>query len=156
MLEALFDRTVEMTDGREVLGARNDVLLGHQRLGLPERVEALRVGKVDPFGTLQVEEVAQCPLAERNERELDPGWKVTPLDREVRSADPRRRADGGEQVVHLSEVEHLLARDLVEGPTPPLDVREAPLLDALVGRLLEAERREQVLAGDRVLELGGL
>jgi hypothetical protein len=68
----------------------------------------------------------------------------------------RRRADRREHVLHQREVEHLLGGDVGDRPPPAGDGLELLRCEAFVLALLQRERREQVLAHDPVLELGGL
>jgi hypothetical protein len=68
----------------------------------------------------------------------------------------RRRADRGEHVLHEGEVQHLLGGDLCDLPAPAGDGLELLGGEAFVDALLERERREEVLAHDPVLDLGGL
>jgi hypothetical protein len=100
--------------------------------------------------------VAQRGLAERHQRELDAGRVVASLQREVRPPHARRGTDRGQEVVHEREVQHLLRGDLEDRRPPATDRQQLPLGHAFVDRLLQAERREQVLTADRVLDLGSL
>jgi hypothetical protein len=68
----------------------------------------------------------------------------------------RRGADRGEHVLHEREVQHLLGGDVGDRAAPERDGLELLRRDSFVLALLERERREQVLAHDPVLELGGL
>ena len=68
----------------------------------------------------------------------------------------RRRTDRGEHVLHEREVQHLLGGDVGDRVAPAGDGVEFLRREPLVRALLERERREQVLAHDPVLELGGL
>src|SRR6185295_61632 len=68
----------------------------------------------------------------------------------------RCRADRREHVLHEREVQHLLGADVGDRPPPASDGLELLRREPLVLALLERERREQVLAHDPVLELGGL
>ena len=68
----------------------------------------------------------------------------------------RRRADRGEHVLHEREVQHLLGGDVGDRAAPAGDRLELLGGEPLVCALLEREGREQVLAHDPVLELGGL
>ena len=100
--------------------------------------------------------MAQCLLAERQQRQLDPRRVVIGGLRQVRPGQVRGSADRGQQVVHQGQVQHLLGRHVRDLLAPSGHRRELPLRQSLLGGLLERERREQVLAHDAVLQLGGL
>ena len=73
----MLDRAVEVADGGEVLAARHDVALVDDGGGLGERVvEARRAPQRHPLGAFEEHEVPQRLLAERKEREADPGGVV--------------------------------------------------------------------------------
>ena len=69
----------------------------------------------------------------------------------------RRLADRSQEVGDDAEVRHLLARNLEDGGLPPTYLLELPVAHAaFVVVLLERRSREQVLAQNVVLDLGGL
>ena len=108
--EALLDRAVEVTDGREVLGLRDDVALGHQRHRFVNgRVDALSASERHALGALQEHEMPQCLLSERDQRQVHSGRIVVSGSRKVRPAEVGGSADRRQQVVHQRQVEHLLA-----------------------------------------------
>src|SRR5258708_5877004 len=83
----------------------------------------------------------------------DAGGEVLGGGGEVRPAEMRCRADRSEQVLAEGEVQHLLFRDGEDDGPPAVDRLELRRREALVRPLLHRERREEVLAEDRVLEL---
>ena len=73
VFEAPFHRTVQVTLRAEVLATRHDLLGGHGCQRRPGGLEAHGVGPLDAFRALQVDEVLQRRLAEREQAELHPG-----------------------------------------------------------------------------------
>ncbi len=156
--QAVFEGAVEVADRFELGKDRAAHLVGRrgQRLRLGERGKALRVGHVHALRSLEVGEVAQGDLAEGHQHQLDLRRERARRDREVRAAQVRRGAHGGEQVLHQREVQHLLLGDVDELVAPVLHERLHVGGEALAGVLLERERGEEVLAEDEMLQLGGL
>jgi hypothetical protein len=68
----------------------------------------------------------------------------------------RGAADGGQQVLHQGQVQHLLRGDVGYALTPSLDGFGFFGAEVLGFGLLQRERGVQVLAHDAVLEFGGL
>jgi hypothetical protein len=66
------------------------------------------------------------------------------------------RADRGEHVLHEREVQHLTGGDVGDRAPPAGDGVELLGREPFLRALLERERREQALAHEPVLELGGL
>jgi hypothetical protein len=104
--------------------------------------EAFRVAQVHPLGALQVDEVAQGPLAEGDQRDLHAWGVPARQDRKVRPVQVGRGPDRGEQVGGQGQVEHLLLRHVDEHLLP----------GGHLGQLLG----EQVLTHQPVLQLTGL
>jgi hypothetical protein len=65
-----------VTDGGEILEPGDDLVLAHDRYRLVYRGEAFGVIEVDPFRSLQEEEMPQCLFAERQEGQADSGRVV--------------------------------------------------------------------------------
>ena len=154
--EADVDGPVEVPDRREALRRGDDVVVGHERPRPADRDLGIRVVERDPFGAFEEQEVAESVLPERHERDLHAGREVLRRRREVRPAEVRRRADRRQQVLDEREVQHLLLRDGEDRRAPAVHRLELLGGEALIGALLHREGREEVLAEDRVLELGGL
>ena len=70
---------------------------------------------------------------------------------EVWPAKERDRPDGGEQIVHQGEVEHLLGGDQGDLALPTCDRFQLRLRDALTDVALHTKGGEQVLAHNHVL-----
>src|SRR6266571_2653706 len=109
--------------------------------------------EVHALRALKEHEVAQRLLAERQQGQVHAGRVVAGGLREVRPGQVRGRAGGGQQVLHQRQVQHLLRADVEDVLAPALDRLRFGGGEALVGGLLQAERRVQVLAHDPVLEL---
>ena len=124
--------------------------------GGPTRLEAFGVRALHSFRPLQVHEVLQRRLAERQQAELHPGRVAPRLVRHVRPAHERRGSDGREQVLDHGPMHHLLAGDVEEHPAPPLDDLELVVPETGTWRAPEAERGVEVLAHHGVLELSPL
>ncbi len=154
--ESPFHRAVQVTLGVEVLASRDDLLRGHRRRAGTRVLEPGAVGLLDVLRALQVDEVLQGRFAEGEQAELHLGRVAARPVREVRPSHERRRADGGEQVLDDRPVQHLLARDVEEHPAPALDGLELVRPKTRPHGALQAERRIEVLAHHRVLELGAL
>ena len=151
--QPVLDPAVEVTDGQELLTARHQLLLGQRHAWRRAGNEPLGVLPLHSLRALEVQEVQQRPLAERDQIELDPGWEVARALREVGAAQVGRRPDRGHHVRHQRQMEHLLDRDSPQDLAPPLDRLRLFAGQALAGPILEAELREQVLAHDHVLQL---
>jgi hypothetical protein len=154
------DGPVQVPDGGEVLPARDDLADLHawhgQGRGVRERGHPGGVLEVHALGALEEHEVAQRLLAERHQRQVHAGRVVAGGLREVRPGQVRGRTGGGQQVLHQRQVQHLLRADMEDVLAPALDRLRLGGGEALVGGLLQAEGRVQVLAHDPVLELRGL
>ena len=150
------DGPVQVPHGGEVLAARDDLAVLHGRGGAAERGHPGRVLDVHALRALEEHEMAQRRLAERQQRQVHAGRVVAGGLREVRPGQVGGRADGGQQVLHQRQVQHLLGGHVRDLLAPSLDGLFFFCGQALVLRLLQAEGRVQVLAHDAVLELGGL
>ena len=153
--KARFDRAVEMANGRELLEVRRDLLLAHYRYGALDRGETVGVVEVHALGALEIEEVAERLLPERQQRELDATRVVPRRLGQVRTRQMRACSERVDEVAVEREMEHLLLGDHQERLSPSLDRTELVFAQPLIGGALQRERREQVLAHQRVLELGG-
>jgi hypothetical protein len=120
------------------------------------RVDALRTLERHALRALEQHEVLQGPLAERHQRQRHARGIVVRRRGQVRPRQMRSRADRREHVLHQREVQHLLGGHVSDRPAPARHGLELLRLEPLVLALLERERREQVLAHDPVLDLGGL
>ena len=129
---------------------------GHGRDRAAEGGHPLRVVQVHALRALQEHEVLERGLAERQQRQVHAGRVVGGGMREVRPGQVRGAADGGQQVLHQGQVQHLLGGDVADVLAPALDRLRFLGAQALVLGLLQRERGVQVLAHDAVLELGGL
>ena len=154
------DGPVQVPDRGEVLAARDDVAVLHGWHGrgrsLLERGHARGVLDVHALGALEEHEVAQRLLAERQQRQVHARRVVAGGLREVRPGQVRGGADGGQQVLHQRQVQHLLGGHVGYLLAPILDRCCFLGGQPLVLQLLQAEGRVQVLAHDAVLKLGGL
>ena len=154
--DAGLDRPVEVADGVELLAPRHDVGRVHDRQRRTRRGEPIGVFELQALGTLEEQEVAQRPLAERHQGQLHPGRVALRLMRHVRPGHVWRRTHGGEDVVDQCPVEHLLGRHAEHDRTPSLHRLDVFGRHRRVGRGLQAECRVEVLAHQPVLELGRL
>ena len=106
------DGPVQVPHGGEVLAARDDVAVLHgwrrRGRGLLERGHALGVLEVHALGALEEHEMAQRLIAERQQGQVHARRVVAGGLREVRPGQVRGRADGGQQVLHQRQVQHLL------------------------------------------------
>jgi hypothetical protein len=118
--------------------------------------EAFRVAQVHPLGALQVDEVAQGPLAEGDQRDLHAWGVPARQDRKVRPVQVGRGPDRGEQVGGQGQVEHLLLRHVDEHLLPGGHLGQLLVADPFVNAALEGELGEQVLTHQPVLQLTGL
>jgi hypothetical protein len=151
--EPLFDGPVQVAYGGEVLGARDDLAVLHGGGGAAERGHPVRVGEVHALRALEEHEVPQRRLTERQQGQVHAGRVVGGGLREVPPGQVRGRADGGQQVLHQRQVQHLLGGDVRDVLAPALRRLGFFLGEALGLGLLQAERGVQVLAHDPVLEL---
>ena len=150
------DAPVQVAHGAVLLAARQQFVRRHRRARRRRRDEALRVLQLHPLRPLQVQEVPQRLLAERQQVQLHPGREVPGTLREVGPAQVRGGADGGHEVRDQRQVQHLLDGDAAQRPSPPVH-RGGLLAGQPVGdAVLQAELGVQVLAHDHVFELGGL
>jgi hypothetical protein len=118
VLDPCLDRAIEMADGVELLAPGDDVGRPHDRQCRPGGVEAVGVGELHPFGSLEEQEVAERSLAERDEGELHPSRVALGLVRHVRTRHVRGGAHRREDVVDEPPVQHLLGRHLQHYRTP--------------------------------------
>ena len=132
------------------------MLVVGQRDGLLDRLEPLGILDIHAFRPFQEGEMVKRGLVERDELDPHTGGVGVGGHREVRTSEARRGADGGQQVLHQREMEHLLLADLEERRAPAPDRVERFRGQPLIDGLLEREGREQVLEHDEVLELCGL
>ena len=72
------------------------------------------------------------------------------------AAETRRPPESRQQVVDQGQVDHLLQRDLIDRSLPPGHDRQLLGCEPRSGLGPQAERRVQVGAADRMLELGRL
>ena len=73
----------------------------------------------------------------------------------VRSTEMGRSADAGQQVLDDCEMQHLLCCNVGNGLAPTLNSLQLNGCDFFLSILFERKRCIQVLAHDRMLELGG-
>ena len=78
------------------------------------RLEPFGIHAFHAFGSLEVQEVRQCGLAERQEIELDGRWEVAGTLREVRPGDGGSGADGRHHIGDQGQMKHLLDADAVQ------------------------------------------
>ena len=147
---------VQVPDGLEILAARDDLAFGHGRDRAAVGGHPLRVVQVHALRSLQEHEVLERGLAERQQRQVHAGRVVGGGMREVRPGQVRGAADGGQQVLHQGQVQHLLGGDVADVLAPALDRLRLFGAQALGFGLLQRERGVQVLAHDAVLEFGRL
>jgi hypothetical protein len=112
------DRPVQVPDGLEVLAAGDDLAFGHGRDGAAVGGHPLRVVGVHALRALQEHEVLQRGLTERQQRQVQAGRVVAGWVREVRPGQVRGAADGGQQVLHQGQVQHLLRGDVADVLAP--------------------------------------
>src|SRR6266540_5552107 len=80
------DAPVQVPDGGELLSTRQQLVGLHRLARGGGGDESLGVLAFHPFGPLQVQEVPQGPLAERQQVQLQPGGEIPGALREVRPA----------------------------------------------------------------------
>ena len=156
VVEASLDRAVQVADGVELLAPGHDVGRGHDRQRRAGGVEAVGVLQLHALGALEEQEVAQRPFAEGHECELHARRVALRLVRHVRPGDVGGRSDCREEVVDERPVQHLLGSNAEDGGTPTLERRDVLGRQGRIGPRLEAERGVEVLAHQRVFELGRL
>src|ERR1700733_6954341 len=149
-------RAASIPRDRWATGCHGSAPAGGQRLGVPGGREPGRVVQRHPLGPLQVDEVAQRPLAERHQRDLHARRVPAGQDREVGPLEMRRRADGGQDVGGQRQVQHLLLDHGNQRLFPGLHPGELAVGQALIRPALERELRVQVLTHQAVLDLAGL
>ncbi len=150
------DAPVQVPDGGELLSTRQQLVGLHRLARGGGGDESLGVLAFHPFGPLQVQEVPQGPLAERQQVQLQPGGEIPGALREVRPAQGGSGADCRHQVGDQRQVQHLLHGDAAHRLAPPAHGLGLVLGQPLAGTVFETDLREEVLAHDHVLELGGL
>ena len=154
--DAGLDGPVQVPDGLEILGARDDLARLHRGHRAAEGGHPVGVLEVHALRALKEHEVAQRLVAERDQGQVHARGIVAGGVREVRPGQVRGAADGGQQVLHQRQVQHLLGGHVRDLLAPSADGLFFCCREALLLRLLQAEGRVQVLAHDPVLELGGL
>ena len=154
--DAGLDRPVQVPHSREILAARDDLAVLHGRRGAAVRDHPGGVLDVHALRAFEVHEVPQRLVAERHQRQVHAGRVVAGGLREVRPGQVRGRADGGQQVLHQRQVQHLLRGHVGDLLAPSSDGLFFFRGQAFGLRLLQAEGGVQVLAHDAVLEFGGL
>jgi hypothetical protein len=144
-----------LAEARSVRDGHQLIAVG-QWLGLADGGEAFGVVQVHPLGALQVDEVAQGPLAKPEQR--DPhAWGVPARqDRKVWPVEMGRRPDRGEQVGGQGQMQHLLLGHLDEHGLPGGHLGQLLEAQPLISAALEGELGEQVLTHQPVLQLTGL
>jgi hypothetical protein len=149
-------RPVQVTLRRPILPSRDHLPRAHRRQRRPGRLKPRRVGILGPFRSLQVHEMLQRHLPERQQPQLHPR-RVTPcLVRQVGPAHIRGRPHGREQVLHHRPMQHLLTGDGQDHLAPALYRLQLILPKTGTRRALEAERSVEILAQQAVLKLSTL
>jgi hypothetical protein len=154
--DAGLDGPVQVPDRGEVLAARDDLACLHRGQRAAEGGHPVGVLEVHALRALEEHEVAQRLFAERHQGQVHARGVMAGGVGEVRPGHVRGSADGGQQVLHQRQVQHLLGGHVRDLLAPSLDGFLLVCGEALVLRLLQAEGRVQVLAHDAVLEFGGL
>ena len=151
--EPVHDAAVQVPHRGELLPAWHDLARSHRVVRRCGGDEPLRVHPFHAFGPLQVQEVCQRGVAERQQREPHPAGQVLRGAREVRPGQTWRGTDRAHHVRDKREMQHLFHRDPGEHLVPARDRIGLLGRQALVQAGLQAEARIQVLAHDQVLDL---
>ncbi len=108
--ESLLDATVEVADRGKVLGLGNNLVIveADTGFGSSQHRKVRSILQIHSFGALQVEKMLQGMFAKRQQGQLDPRRIVLRALGEVGMAQVGIGPDGGQQVAHQGEVQHLL------------------------------------------------
>ena len=143
-----------MTLRGELLTTRHDLLGAHGCQPRPSGLEPHGVGPLHAFRALQVDEMLQRRLAEWEQAKLHTGRIALRLVGKVWPAHKRRRPNGGQQILDHRPMQHLLGRDVKDHLAPTLHGRELTIAKARTRCAPQAERGVEVLAHQRVFQLG--
>ena len=108
--------------------------------------EPFRILERHPLWALEIHEVTERPLPERNQRDLDIGRVPAAEDGEIRPLEMRGRANRRQDVGGQREVQHLLLDDVDQSGFPGLDPRQLLGGYALRDAPFEGELGIEVLA----------
>src|SRR2546429_760923 len=151
------DAPVEVADGVPLLGARRDLrFVDREGLHRSDRAKAFRISQRHAFGTLQEHEVAERPLPEGDQGDLDIRWIPAREDREIGPLEMGRGAERAQDVGGQGQVQHFLLDDVDQGQLPGLDAGQLPCGDAFLNAPLQRKLGVEVLAEQAVLEFAGL
>src|SRR5262249_51145564 len=140
--EARFYRSVEVTDGSELLQVRRDLLRPHDRDRVFYRGQAFGIGQVHALGSLEEQEVAKCLLTERKQFEAHSTWIVPGRLGQVRPRQVGAYADGRQQVAGDGQMEHFLLGNREDRGSPPLDRCELLMREPFIDGAFEREGRK--------------
>ncbi len=152
--EPLLNATVEVADRGKILGLGNNLVIveGETGFGNGQRCKFRGIFQVHAFGPLQVEKMLQGMFAKGQQGQLDPWRIVLRALGKVGMAEVWMGPNGGQQVAHQGQMQHLLGSNQSNNALPPFDGFELSRRHALAHVTLQTESSKQIFAHDHLLE----
>ena len=152
--EPLLNATVEMPNRGKILGLGNDLVIveGEIGFGNGQHGKFRGIFQLHSFGPLQVEKMLQGMFAKRQEGQLDPWRIVLRALGKVGMAQEGMGPNGGQQVAHQGQMQHLLGSNQRHHALPAFDRFELSRRHAFAHVTLQTESREQIFAHDHMLQ----
>src|SRR5437868_4916780 len=152
--EALLNATIEMPDRGKILGLGNNLVIveGETGFGNGQHCKFRGIFQIHAFGPLQVEKMLQGMFAKRQEGQLDPWRIVLRALGKVGMAQEGMGPNGGQQVAHQGQMQHLLGSNQRNHALPAFDRFELSRRHAFAHVTLQTESREQIFAHDHMLQ----
>src|SRR5215469_7130366 len=152
--EPLLNATVEVANGGKLLGLGHNLLIveAESGFGKSQRSKFRGIFQIHPLGPLQVEKMLQGMVAKGQQGQLDTWRIVLRALGEVGMAEVGMGPDGGQQVAHQGEMQHLLGSNERNNLLPAFDRCELSCRHALVHVTLQTKSGEEIFAHDHMLK----
>src|SRR5438874_2224115 len=146
--EPLLNATIEMADRGKILGLGNDLAIveGGTGVGNGQHCKFRGIFQIHAFRSLQVEKMLQGMFSKRQQSQLDPWRIVLRALGKVGMAQEGMGPNGGQQVAHQGEMQHLLGRNERNNTLPPFDRFELSRRHPFAHVTLQTEGRDQMFA----------
>ena len=133
-----------MPDGGKLLGLGHNLVIveGETGFGNGQHRKFRGIFQIHAFGPLQVEKMLQGMFAKRQEGQLDPWRIVLRALGKVGMAQEGMGPNGGQQVAHQGQMQHLLGSHQRNHALPPFDSFELGRRHALAHVTLQTESCE--------------
>ena len=143
-----------MADRCKILDLGNNLVIVKGETGFSngQHCKVRAIFQIHAFGSLQVEKMLQGMFSKRQQSQLDPWRIVLRALGKVGMAQEWMGPNGGQQVAHQGEMQHLLGSNERNNALPPFDRFELSRRHPLAHVTLQTESREQIFAHDHMLQ----